>query len=128
MELQIPVLQWFLKASGFQYEETSVIFKALHSIVFLDGLGHCSAFVGEGQHELKSGWKVLWIIASTFGRLTLGQTRCYMLSTHFTCSSAYKAVELFPVSRYKNRDLVRVQDSLWSKSLGLTRRGSDSLA
>lgn len=27
--------------------------------------------------------KVLWIIASTFGRLTLGQTRCYMLSTHF---------------------------------------------
>lgn len=41
----------------------------------------------------------------------------------FACSSAYKAVELFPVSRYKNRDLVRVQDSLWSKSLGLTRRG-----
>lgn len=59
MELQIPVLQWFLEASGFQYEETSVIFKALHSnVVFLDGLEHCSALQGEGQHEPKVDAKV----------------------------------------------------------------------
>ena len=67
---------------------------------------------GKANMNRKVDGKVLWIIASTFGRLTLGQTLCYMLSMHFLMFIRLQGCGI--ISSFQ------VQEQRFSEGAGLT--------